>query len=135
MRITLQSPVVNGVVPPTTTRDITQDQLAELCVDICGKGMTPKDTSEAMLTLQQVNLGAVVRTSCNYMIWEDNVIPESEWQHSNGNKYTIVMVTNTQALSSRRAEHPETVVYRGANGNVWSRPHKDWHRSFRRIHG
>jgi hypothetical protein len=37
------------------------------------------------------------------------------------------MLTN---LASTRPEYPVTVVYRGENGNIWSRLFSDWHRSF-----
>lgn len=49
------------------------------------------------------------------------------WRHHNGNEYTVKYITN---LAVQRAGHPPDVVYEGANGNVWSRPLADWHRSF-----
>lgn len=56
--------------------------------------------------------------------------PDSRWQHDNGNYYTVLMVTN---LKSKRYEYPPTVVYLGDNGNVWSRPVKDWFKSMRLV--
>jgi hypothetical protein len=49
------------------------------------------------------------------------------WQHKNGGVYTVLHVTNTAVV---REGHTPDVVYQGRNGNVWSRPLSDWHRSF-----
>lgn len=55
-------------------------------------------------------------------------VPEtgSTWRHKNGNEYTVLLVAN---LASERNEYPVTVVYRGQNGKVWSRPLSRWHGS------
>lgn len=58
-----------------------------------------------------------------------NKLPEvgSKWQHRNGNRYEVVMLTNTE---SSRAAYPVTVVYKNRDtGSLWSRPAYDWHRS------
>lgn len=51
----------------------------------------------------------------------------SLWKHTNGNIYRVLFLTNTAALFPEI--YPITVVYKGMNGNVWSRPLSDWHRS------
>lgn len=63
----------------------------------------------------------------------ETVVPplDSRWTHTNGNVYTVIAHTNL--LSDRPEKFPPTVVYRGTNGNVWSRPVSDWYRSFRSV--
>lgn len=51
----------------------------------------------------------------------------SKWKHYNGLVYEVEAITNQHSI---RPEYPVTVVYRGANGNLWSRPLHDWYRSF-----
>lgn len=48
-------------------------------------------------------------------------------RHHSGNVYTILDVTNTAAPSEK---FPITVVYMGANGNVWSRSLSDFSKKF-----
>lgn len=50
------------------------------------------------------------------------------WQHTNGAVYEVISYTNTK--STDFARYPLTIVYKDTNGNVWSRPLADWHRSF-----
>jgi hypothetical protein len=54
------------------------------------------------------------------------------WTHNNGNVYEVLMLTNE---ASDREEYQPQVVYRGRNGNVWSRPLSDWGRSFKEVKG
>ncbi len=56
-------------------------------------------------------------------------IPEigSQWRHRNGNVYTVESITNES--TERPGQYPVTVVYRGENEKLWSRPARDWHRS------
>ncbi len=54
----------------------------------------------------------------------------SKWRHYNGNEYEVVLIAN---LHSIKDEYPITLVYRGANLRVWSRPLSDWHRSMATI--
>lgn len=56
-------------------------------------------------------------------------IPEigSQWRHRNGNVYTVESITNES--TERTGQYPVTVVYRGENEKLWSRPAHDWHRS------
>lgn len=62
--------------------------------------------------------------------------PESRWQHRNGCYYTVLFLTNAE---NENSDYPVTVVYRGDNGNLWSRPllpTKDvrgWHDSMTEI--
>lgn len=54
----------------------------------------------------------------------------SVWVHgSTGNLYTVLMITNILD----KVLYPRTVVYRGANGNNWSRKVSDWHRSMTEL--
>jgi hypothetical protein len=56
-----------------------------------------------------------------------------KFKHTNGNIYTVLFLTNTQAEPERWKDHPIDVIYEGANGNKWSRPLSDWFRSFTKI--
>lgn len=51
----------------------------------------------------------------------------SKWTHRNGNKYEIILITNENSVNDK---YPITVVYKGENGNIWSRLMSDWNRSF-----
>jgi hypothetical protein len=53
-----------------------------------------------------------------------------QYEHSNGNVYTVIHVTNTKNITSK---HPPDVVYMGQNGYVWSRRLEGWDRSFTLI--
>lgn len=55
----------------------------------------------------------------------------TRWVHTNGNVYTVFLITNLK--SDRPEKFPVTVVYEGQNGNVWSRPLSQWHRSFTQV--
>jgi hypothetical protein len=57
--------------------------------------------------------------------------PNETWTHYNGNVYTVMFLTNTSGKPN--SNYPVTVVYKGNNGNVWSRPIRDWNRSFNKI--
>lgn len=57
-------------------------------------------------------------------------IPEigSRWRHRDGHtSYTVEAITNES--TERPEQYPVTIVYRGGNGKLWSRPAHDWHRS------
>lgn len=55
----------------------------------------------------------------------------SLWQHRNGNKYEVIMLTN---LESSKETYPITVVYKNSNtGTIWSRKLSDWHKSMTKI--
>lgn len=53
--------------------------------------------------------------------------PTSVWQHTNGNRYTVLCIANE--FSERPEQYPPTVVYQGENGRTWSRAASDWSRS------
>lgn len=56
------------------------------------------------------------------------VLPATLWQHYNGNKYEVLLLSNME--SERQEKYPTTVVYRNvSNGNIYSRKLSDWHRS------
>lgn len=55
----------------------------------------------------------------------------SVWEHTSGNKYIVLLISNTD---STKPNYPETVIYKGFNGKVWSRPLSDWCRSMTLIH-
>ncbi|WP_211232681.1 hypothetical protein [Marinobacterium litorale] len=56
-------------------------------------------------------------------------IPEKDsvWVHNSGREYRVTCITNLYTVNPER--YPITVVYVGANGNIWSRPLFDWQRS------
>ena len=54
---------------------------------------------------------------------------KSKWRHSNGIKYKIIAIAN----ETNTEKYPLTVVYKGKNGKIWSRPLSDWYRSFTEI--
>ena len=47
----------------------------------------------------------------------------SVWKHNNGNIYKVLLLANTE---SNRDEYPITVVYQGANGNIWAKTLADF---------
>jgi hypothetical protein len=49
------------------------------------------------------------------------------WSHTNGNVYTTLLHANMDSEDWSR--YPPTIVYKGENGKVWTRPARDWHRS------
>jgi hypothetical protein len=55
----------------------------------------------------------------------------SKWKHTNGIVYEVMFLTNIGTLYPDK--YPITVVYRGPNGKVWSRPLSDWHRSMTKL--
>ena len=61
---------------------------------------------------------------------EEIVIIGSIWEHYNGNKYEVILLTNE---NSGNEKYPITVVHKGENGNIWSRPLSEWKRSFTKI--
>lgn len=62
---------------------------------------------------------------------EDIKIPtiKSKWKHTNGLKYKVIAITNE--LNTEK--YPTTVVYKGKNGKIWSRPLSDWYISFTEL--
>lgn len=42
----------------------------------------------------------------------------TKYKHRNGNIYEVLLIANE---NSDRAEYPITVVYVGANGNIWAK--------------
>ena len=54
---------------------------------------------------------------------------KSKWKHYNGIEYKVIAIANGENTK----KYPITVVYKGTNGKVWSRPLIDWHRSFTEI--
>ncbi len=65
--------------------------------------------------------------------YEDQDVPQSlsEWKHTNGIIYTVVCLANVGTLYPEK--HPVTVVYRGPNKKIWTRPLSDWHRSMKKV--
>lgn len=51
--------------------------------------------------------------------------PGDCWTHYNGTPYQVLHVANLPD----NPRYPQMVVYQGPNGQVWSRPLSDWHRS------
>ena len=60
-----------------------------------------------------------------------NPQPKEKWIHRNGNVYMVLHIAN---IGYRNKIYPVTVVYKGLNGWVWTRPLSDWHRSMTLIH-
>jgi NTP pyrophosphatase (non-canonical NTP hydrolase) len=57
--------------------------------------------------------------------------PFSLWQHTSGVIYEVLFLTNR----CDNPRYPRTVIYRGSNGNTWSRRADDWHRSMTAVVG
>jgi hypothetical protein len=55
----------------------------------------------------------------------------SVWKHYNNNYYRVLMMCNIDSRNQSR--YPTSVVYQGQNGNIWSRPLGDWHRSMATV--
>lgn len=53
-----------------------------------------------------------------------------KWRHTNGNIYEIMYIANEHSTNPK---YVPTVVYKGENGKIWSRPSSDWERSFTKI--
>ena len=54
---------------------------------------------------------------------------KSKWIHTNGVKYKVVAIAN----ETNTEKYPLTIIYKGKNGKIWSRPLNDWYRSFTEI--
>lgn len=48
------------------------------------------------------------------------------WRHTNGNKYKVLQLANTDSDNQR---YPLLVIYQGENGKLWARRADEWHRS------
>lgn len=57
----------------------------------------------------------------------------THWKHRNGCEYLIILLTNENSNPENSDKYPVNVVYIGMNGNIWSRPLTDWHRSMTPI--
>lgn len=62
---------------------------------------------------------------------QESIEKDSVWKHNNGNIYTVIEITNLD--SKDLIKYPITVVYKGENGKIWTRPLTDWHRSFTKV--
>lgn len=56
--------------------------------------------------------------------------PGHAYQHLNGNIYEVLHIANEYSL---RDDYPPSVVYQGANGNVWVKPLTNFIRKMTRI--
>lgn len=57
-------------------------------------------------------------------VLRERIKPWSTWEHKNGNRYTVVFLAN---IHSNREEYPVTVVYKGDNGLIWTKPIENWY--------
>lgn len=57
--------------------------------------------------------------------------PGEKWLHHSGRPYTVICVTNTEALDP--IKFPVTVVYADAEHRVWSRPAHTFVKKFSRV--
>lgn len=64
-----------------------------------------------------------------YFVKLQLVDPGTVWQHTNGNVYRVMFITNS---FHPHEQHPPHVVYETLQypERKWSRPLSDWHRSF-----
>jgi len=62
---------------------------------------------------------------------QESIEKDSVWKHNNGNIYTVIEITNLD--SKDLIKYPITVVYKGENGKIWSRPLIRWHGSFTKV--
>ncbi len=65
------------------------------------------------------------------MIYLDNIKAGVVCLHHKGNVYTILHIANTEHSSDKFVP---TVVYMGANGNIWTRPVMDFAAKFEVLH-
>jgi hypothetical protein len=69
----------------------------------------------------------------NYRKMRNAPLIGSMWHHRNGNRYRVLMFTNT-CTDAPDERYPVMVVYQNqSNGTVWSRRLDDWHRSMTEI--
>lgn len=52
---------------------------------------------------------------------------DSQWQHDKGAIYTVYDFSNEKTTQTDR--YPVMIHYKDINGDKWSRPLADWHRS------
>lgn len=90
----------------------------------CSCGVEPLEDAEGYCPEQAASTPAVAEAAI--------VRPKlrTRWRHRNGAEYTVWAFTNTE---STNPDYPETIVYHGDNGNLWSRPLSDWHRSMTKV--
>lgn len=62
---------------------------------------------------------------------KSDILPGSIWEHRNGDIYAVILLANLNA--TRTGEYPVTIVYTGADGQVWSRPLSRWNRSMTEV--
>jgi hypothetical protein len=56
------------------------------------------------------------------------------YQHKNGEKYKVILITNLFASPYRRDEYPITIIYRNiGDETIWSRPLYRWKGNFTEI--
>lgn len=79
----------------------------------------------------QNNLGKILMEVREELRHNRQTLPEigSHWAHKNGNEYEVICITNE--FSERQEEYPITIVYKGSNGKIWSRPLDSWHKSMK----
>lgn len=56
----------------------------------------------------------------------------SVWRHTNGNLYTVIMLTD-EPDAGKEGEYPVTVIYYGPDGRCWPKKLSEWHRSRERV--
>lgn len=98
--------------------------IGNLATNICLAGEV-FSTGKGILE-QQVKVGQITEKDAQEPIEKNSV-----WHHNNGNVYTVIEIANLD--SKDLTKYPITVVYRGKNGKIWTRPLTDWHRSFTKV--
>lgn len=109
----------------TVGLDSSKDtNIGNLATNICLAGevfSTGKGILEQQVEVEQITEKDV----------QEPIEVNSVWKHNNGNIYTVIEIANLD--SEDLTKYPITVVYRGKNGKIWSRPLIRWHGSFTKI--
>ncbi len=94
-----------------------------IMLDAYDAGKTPKEALHAQYPASSPDY--------NPNLYSDYLPAGSRWEHTNGNVYRVIMVTNRYSTDYHR--YPPMVVYQGSNGHIWSRQAADWDRSMTKI--
>jgi NTP pyrophosphatase (non-canonical NTP hydrolase) len=80
---------------------------------------------------EEATARAELKRYCEYLDNGPAAEPEpgSYWEHTSGTVYQVLFLANLH----NNPRYPRTVIYRGPNGNIWSRRADDWHRSMSPI--
>lgn len=87
------------------------------------------DEREDLYDIMYRNLHNGLNADGSEIVKREVPIEGSKWKHSNGIKYKVIAIAND--LNTEK--YPTTIVYKGENGKIWSRPLSEWYKSFTKL--